>query len=574
MSYIHPPIHQRILTRIASEKQQIAALSAEDLVSRIVQGQGDRVLGYLMFVAPPSLLAPAVTSATDILRKDGRDTSVIRFLIHLSILLDTVPSRYRVRAVLEESSITSLVQTIDQALEELTEPSVKEQVLDELAVYHSERCRVEEREPRLTSGQLRTLFGSTLNGYTGWMKREVNSSPLARATRRAIESSRSVQDVLDTMWGNDYGAFLDVAFYTGAMFQTTNPPLIKAAWDLSLEHYSSALEHRYQNTRFRDFPSGALTEQEMAAALLPATVVASHMELLRGFYLYTEGRSGFVCYQVNPEYHNNSGKMHDEVLFVHSLLSDIFQGEPNVSFKLPGTRSGLECARALQQEGISITVTLSFGLFQADAFARVLADSTAVSSFIVVMNGRLAFPVRDELIAKTSDEDGKARESYGKASRRVGVEVTRKLFRRLYSPQTSGGHALDRRRVGIMNASLRIYGDSIPDITEIWGSPAITIFPNARHALDCMERVFDTQAVAAGEDTPAVELLRESEIFRQAYYLPGDESGRPHRELSLAEGEDSAVELWEPISQTLTQFLASHAQIREQALRVYKGETT
>ncbi len=572
MAYTHPPIHQRILTHIADEKRRVAELSAEDLVSRIVQGQGDRVSGYLMFVAPPSLLAPVVTLTTDILKKDGCDTLVIRFLIHLSILLDTVPSRYRIRTVLDERTVTSLVENIDQALEEFTEPAVKEQILDELAAYHSERCRVEEREPRMTCGQLRTLYGSTLNGYTEWMKGEVNSSPLARTTGRAIESSQSVNEVLDTMWGNDYGAFLDVAFYTGAMFQTTNPPLIKAAWDLSVEAYTRALGNRYRNTRFSDFPSGSLTEQEMAASILPATVVASHMELLRGFYLYTEGRSGFVCYQVNPEYHNNSKKMHDEILFVHALLSDIFEGEPNVSFKLPGTRSGLECAGTLQQEGISITVTLSFGLFQADAFARVLADSTAVSSFIVVMNGRLAFPVRDQLIAMKGDEEGNG--TYVKASRRVGVEVTRKLFRRLYSPRTSGGHALDRRRVGIMNASLRIYGDSIPDITDIWGSPAITIFPNARHALDRMERIFDPQAVAAGEDTSAVALLRESEIFRQAYYLPGDETGRPDRELSLTEGEERAVELWEPISQTLTQFLASHALIREQALEVYEGETT
>ena len=132
-----------------------------------------------------------------------------------------------------------------------------------------------------------------------------------------------------------------------------------------------------------------------------------------------------------------------------------------------------------------------FALFQADAFARVLARSTAVSSFIVVMNGRLAFPVRDQLIAMKGENNT----PYLQASRLVGVEVTRKLFRRLYGAEHEGGLALDRRRVGIMNASLRIYGDQIPDITQIWGSPAITIFPNARHALDSTDRVFDPDAV-------------------------------------------------------------------------------
>ncbi|MBN2858842.1 MAG: hypothetical protein JXK93_01100 [Sphaerochaetaceae bacterium] len=568
MTQTHPDIDSRIMNAIAEEKIQVASLRAEDLVSQVCEGMGSRILGYLMFISDPSLLAPVITGTAEVLKRNGSDDQVIPFLIHLSVLLETVPSYYRVRTVVTEEDIASLVHDINAALDEYTESLVKEDVLDSLAVYHAERFRVEERECQMTVKELRDLFGSTLSGYIEWMKGEVKASRIALNTRRTIEESQTVQDVLDTMWGNDYGAFLDVAFYTGAMFQTTNPPLIKAAWDLSTEEYTRSLAHRYRHTRFDEYPTGSLTEQEVAAALLPAVIVESHMELLRGFYLYTEGRSGFVCYQVNPEYHNNSGKMRDEILFVHSLLSDILGGEPNVSFKIPGTRSGLECAQSLQHAGVSITVTLSFGLFQADAFARLLARSTAVSSFIVVMNGRLAFPVRDQLIALKGENN----RPYLQASRLVGVEVTRKLFRRLYSAEREGGLALDRRRVGIMNASLRIYGDQIPDITQIWGSPAITIFPNARHALDSTDRVFDPDAIRSEEDTSLLSLLRESEIFRQAYYLHGDSEGKPELTLSLTDGEESAVELWEPIHQTLRQFLSAHAQIRTQALTVYEGE--
>ena len=568
MAQTHPDIASRIIGSIERERVQAASLRAEDLVARICEGAGNRTLGYLMFITDPSILPPVITAATEVLQHDGCDDSVIQFLIHLSILLETVPSRYRVRTVLDEEDIASLVHTINEALDEFTDSSVKENILDSLAVYHAERFRVEEREHQVTAKDLRALFGSTLSGYIDWMKAEVKASRIALSTAGTIEDSPSVQEVLDTMWGNDYGAFLDVAFYKGAMFQTTNPPLIKAAWDLSTEEYTRSLAHRYRHTRFEEYTTGSLTEQEIAAALLPATIVASQMELLRGFYLYTEGRSGFVCYQVNPEYHSNSGKMRDEILFVHSLLTDIFEGEPNVSFKIPGTRSGLECAQTLQDEGISITVTLSFALFQADAFARVLARSTAVSSFIVVMNGRLAFPVRDQLIAMKGENNT----PYLQASRLVGVEVTRKLFRRLYGAEHEGGLALDRRRVGIMNASLRIYGDQIPDITQIWGSPAITIFPNARHALDSTDRVFDPDAVRGEQDPSVLALLRESEIFRQAYYLHGDPEGKPERILTLTDGDDREVELWGPINQTLTQFLSAHAQIRTQALAVYEGE--
>lgn len=568
MTQTHPDIDSRIIDAIAKEKRQVASLRAEDLVAQVCEGRGTRTLGYLMFISDPSIIASVITGAAEVLKRDGSDEQVIPFLIHLSILLETVPSYYRVRSVVDEEDIVTMVRDINTALDEFTDSPAQEDYLDRLAVYHAERFRVEERDDQKTAKELRGLFGSTLSGYIAWMKAEVKASRLALNTRRSIEESQNVTEVLDTMWGNDYGAFLDVAFYTGAMFQTTNPPLIKASWDLSTEEYRRSLAHRYRHTRFEEYPTGSLTEQEIAAALLPATIVASHMELLRGFYLYTEGRSGFVCYQVNPEYHNNSGNMRDEILFVHSLLTDILGGEPNVSFKIPGTRSGLECAQALQHEGVSITVTLSFGLFQADAFARVLARSTAVSSFIVVMNGRLAFPVRDQLIAMKGEDNS----PYLQASRLVGVEVTRKLFRRLYGAEQEGGLCLDRRRVGIMNASLRIYGDQIPDITQIWGTPAITIFPNARHALDSADRIFDPDAIRNGEDASLLSLLRESEIFCQAYYLDGDSEGQPEKKLSLTEGDDSAVELWGPINQTLTQFLSAHAQIRTQALAVYEGE--
>ena len=117
----------------------------------------------------------------------------------------------------------SLVHTINEALDEFTDSSVKENILDSLAVYHAERFRVEEREHQVTAKDLRALFGSTLSGYIDWMKAEVKASRIALSTAGTIEDSPSVQEVLDTMWGNDYGAFLDVAFYKGAMFQTTKP---------------------------------------------------------------------------------------------------------------------------------------------------------------------------------------------------------------------------------------------------------------------------------------------------------------------------------------------------------------
>lgn len=228
--------------------------------------------------------------------------------------------------------------------------------------------------------------------------------------------------------------------------------------------------------------------------------------------------------------------------------------------KLPSTHAGLEAAEVLTGEGIGVTITLTFSCFQASAFGPVLQRGDALLSYIALMNGRMAYPVRDEL--KEMQVVGGA-----DAARWAGVEVARKCARILYGEPETGTEApgsIDPGKVKIMIASLRIYDPDtwIPDISELWGIPLLTVFPNVRRAFDSKSRPLDVGT--AGNTTPAeaMETMGESEIFRQAWWLPGDDDSiKPATPLSLAADDQVAVVAWPPVAQTLDQFIDLYDQM-------------
>jgi transaldolase len=258
---------------------------------------------------------------------------------------------------------------------------------------------------------------------------------------------------------------------------------------------------------------------------------------------------------VNPRLHDDPARMADEATALHRELTRRLGGVPNVVFKLPSTAAGLEAAARLAAAGIGVTITLTFSVAQADAFARVLRTSRAPVSYIAIMNGRMAFPVRDEL--KAAGVPGGV-----EAARWAGVEVTRKACRRLYGPEGEGGLGVDPGRVKIMIASLRIYDDWLPDLSELWGVPLITIFPNVRRAYDSHPRPFAGNALAQSTPADAVQTMMKSEIFRQAWWMPGDpEAARPARPLSLDRRDSTALAQWAPMAQTLKQFIELYDQM-------------
>ena len=77
----------------------------------------------------------------------------------------------------------------------------------------------------------------------------------------------------------------------------------------------------------------------------------------RGVFDATKGADGYVSLEVNPHLANDTEGTVVEARRLWAALN-----RPNVFIKVPGTRAGLVAIEQLISEGISINVTLLFGL--------------------------------------------------------------------------------------------------------------------------------------------------------------------------------------------------------------------
>jgi hypothetical protein len=224
--------------------------------------------------------------------------------------------------------------------------------------------------------------------------------------------------------------------------------------------------------------------------------------------------------------------------------------------------------RALTAAGIGVTITVNFGLFQHLPFAATISDGAALFSTLAHMSGRLAFPVRDELLSKLGELSGlgiteaQARQ----AAAWSGVAVLKRLHRCLVL------QGIDLSRVKPLIASLRVYTDPayaglpgpIPDITEVVGTGILTVFPNVRRAFDRLLPVpLDGDRIEAPVRPEVIDVLRHSEIFKQAYWLGSLAAGeaesadlRPAHPLSLE--DRAATARWTPVANTLDEFCKAY----------------
>jgi transaldolase len=306
---------------------------------------------------------------------------------------------------------------------------------------------------------------------------------------------------------------------------------------------------------------GVLPEDELSSLcakrppwLSPAAVatrlaVRQNAATLRPVFLCSSGKKGYVCLQVDPRY-TSAEEMVREALYQYGQLRDDLGGVPNVVFKVPATKAGLDASAVLAEQGIGTTATVCFGLFQAMRFAEVMSAGQALTSYVVVMNGRLAGPVAEEL-------DDSLRE----AGRLAGVAVAKRLQRALYGSGPAA-RGYDPEQVRILVASLRNHAGAIPDIEETLGVPVITVFPDIRRAFDASPLRLDAQRVWRPLDEETLRHLAQSEVFRQAHYMPGDPDNlRPQRPLTLE--DDDQVRAWAPVQRTLSQFVEAYAEAEE-----------
>jgi len=429
------------------------------------------------------------------------------------------------------------------------EKALAEALLKELLNETKGRFEAEGISDKSEAEDLASRFvGNSILEYIDNMGESFKRSSLRRICELRVLGQTQ------TEIGNDHTTNLEYAMWLGASFVTTNPQLVEITCELNPQFWTQQVDEivrsRCSLTDLSNLTRTGSQEQianfiEDVNTEITMKVVHENAELLRGIFLLSEGQKGLICLQVNPLKHSDADAMIKEALYIYSELTEWFGGVPNVVFKLPATRAGLEAAKELTSRGIGVTITVSFGLFQALPFADVINEGHAIVSYIVIMNGRLAHPIIEEL--KAFGED------FAQAGRWAGVAVAKRLYQKLYAPVNEGGRGYNSKRIRMIIASLRNYEDSFPDIEEMMGVPIITVFPNIRHDFDAEARKIDPKGIEKPIDDEILERLLKSELFRQAYYLPDDDDDVKPRSPFTLEDEEKVLE-YLPVKNTLGQF--------------------
>ena len=561
----NPPIVQDI----AAERQQRQEDARRDLVPRIDRGARRQALEDLLFFADPDHAAAqleALQAGIELGLVDADPSAQenrLRFMVDLAVGLRSFlplwnlsnPQRHR-EGAWNARQVEARAAAAAEILERIcaAAPTAARQVLREVERKAAARLAAEKAPD--PAAEAARLAGKSLSQYVAHVCAEIERSQLRRVAVMRHQSQ------LPTEISNDYAAFLQYALYLGASFATTNPPLVDMAW--------TALAERWTPVVDEVIASHPQDDPDQLARWVTLEVVLDSMRLLRPIFVLNKGQMGCVCLQVNPNLHGDAPAMVADAHFFYQQLQARLNGHtPNVVFKLPGTQAGLQAAETLTAEGIGVTITVQFGMFQHVPYARVLQRGTAPYSNLVEMNGRLAYPVRDELLAKLGELGslGFDEASVRCAAAWAGVAVVKKLHRALERQR------IDLSRVRPLIASLRLYEGTLhrdlptafPDVTEVLGTRIISVFPDIRRAFDGQPLALAPTQLEQPVPEPALEILAHSEIFRQAYHVSDpawateeQERFRPRHPLALADRD--AVLRWPPIDNTLTQFRESYDQ--------------
>jgi len=558
-------IKEELIDRINKEKERKAEISVDKIVFRIENGQFKEASLDVILLSKPHLF----NDFLDLLRTNldslfyTSDLSFQKnsflFLINLTINLKSFLPCWNLQNedlypedVLTEKQIDHQISENWSLLKKWgrDNSALHKEALSFLDKTTKERLESEGVDSNDLQAAASKIVGDSIDHYLDQMFNFIEGSNLKK-----IAEMRNNGFTL-TEIGNDYAAHLQEAMWLGASFVTTNPQLVCLNLERKLDISDARIDelirqflNNNQLVRATDIKEETI---EQLTDIFISEVVLNNARLLRDVFLITNGNMGYICLQVNPSNHGNVDKMLDQALRIYLYLHKQLGGIPNVVFKLPGTKAGLEVAEILTQIGIGVTITVDFGLFQLVPFAKTINSDKAIVSHLVLMNGRLAFPVRDELLALGIPN---AR----KTAQYAGVAVAKKAYKLLYSKENLG---YNPAKVKLLVASLRNYDDFFPDITELTGVSIITVFPNIRHQFDNNPRTLNPMAVQNPVDESILKSLCKSEIFKQAYYLPGDpEVFRPQSVLSL--DKTGEVQNWPPVKATLDGFTHAHEMTKE-----------
>ena len=218
-----------------------------------------------------------------------------------------------------------------------------------------------------------------------------------------------------TKWWHDSAetSELELGLQRGAIGVTTNPVLASAALKRNRALWASDIDE----VLARNLPAEAKAE-----ALMRIAVTRAAAKLLPE-HEASNGRSGFVCAQVNPARAGDRDCMRAMAQRFHAWA-------PNIAVKLPANSAGLDVLEDCVAEGMSITATVSFTVPQVVAIAerhRAGARRARASGiepgrcFSVIMIGRLD----DYLREVAHDNQAPVSES---DIRQAGLAVTKRAY--------------------------------------------------------------------------------------------------------------------------------------------------
>jgi hypothetical protein len=559
-------------TEIEEERKGRQGLPAEGLLELIRQGNVAQAIDELLFFTPPKEFRSVAGELEQglLTRFDSASASEhswrLEFVTDLATrlasfvprwsLMDTARhgrsalSREELRAWDRRAADLAVRVAADQ-------PEAERQLLADRRAEAAVRFKAEAVSDAAAAA--RAWVGESLADHLAAFRKGVEGSNLRRiAELRAEGKTRSEIS-------NDYAAFLPYALHLGASFVTCNPPLVDIAWQADPPRWNAVAD--------RLLDADPTASGDDLARQMTLEVVLSNMHLLRPIFLLTSGQTGCVSLQVNPKRHDDADSMiRDATSIYQELRRRLNGGVPNVVFKLPATRAGLQACRALTAEAIGVNITVNFALFQHLRFADEIQRGQAIFSVLSHMSGRLAFPVRDEMLGKLSEL---ARHGIEEAQARLaaawsGIIVLKRLHQLLLA------RGYDLTRVKPLIASMRVYEGEmyrglpspIPDISEVVGTGILTVFPNVRRAYDSLPGLsIGPRQIEASAPEQVLPILAHSEIFRQAYYVNdpgwGEDGDRMKPERVLRLEDEAATADWLPVRNTLSEFCKAYDQFVE-----------
>ncbi|MBR2572596.1 MAG: hypothetical protein IKE30_10835 [Clostridia bacterium] len=357
------------------------------------------------------------------------------------------------------------------------------------------------------------LSKEEIAGLSKMLLDAAGSSPLAEEAQKEIASIRSSSmceltrktdaGELATYWGHDYASGLTHSLRRGARWVTNNPcknTLFKKDFP---ELYEELL-----NDIVAENPD--MSEEDMVSMVF-AKICALSARELRPIHEATKGEYGFVCVQVNPfniPFDDSAEKIIRQVRFWNEAFKkELGVEDPNIVYKIPAVRAGLEACPVLLEEGFRLCLTLDFTVTQHDIFARILS-AYPQKGFVVLMGGLL-----DDKVTKELEEMGV------EEPRKYGLHAAQAVIRKSYANLHAKGYD---KNVSIMTAAVR--GPWAIANTMAPGDGAVTLITTLTNKIlefDGNPTPLESH-MADPVDPEIMAVLEKSKVFRQAYCMPSE----------------------------------------------------